>query len=190
MLIGYARISTRDQKQNLQIDALKQEGCERIFEETASGASRDRPILRSAMEYMRHGDTLVVWKLDRLARSTRQLLETVDMLDQNGIGLKVITQNVDTTTAGGRLIFTVFGAIAEFERDIIRERTRAGLDAARARGKLGGRPRALVQKDLKQALALLKDPDFSIEEVAERLGVSISTLYRYMPSARHAAQES
>jgi DNA invertase Pin-like site-specific DNA recombinase len=189
MLIGYARVSTRDQKAHLQLDALREAGCEKIFEETASGARRDRPELNAALDFMRSGDTLVVWKLDRLARSTRQLLETVEMFERRKIGLKTITQNIDTTNAGGRLIFTVFGAIAEFEREIIRERTRAGLDAARSRGRKGGRPRSLSDKDLKQARALLADPEITVEEVARRFGVGSSTLYRYLPAARQAAQD-
>ncbi|MGH7592450.1 MAG: recombinase family protein [Gemmatimonadales bacterium] len=188
MLVGYARVSTRDQKPHLQLDALKALGCEQIFEEMASGAKRDRPQLMAALNYMRAGDTLAVWKLDRLARSTRQLLETVELLEQRKIGLKTITQSIDTTNAGGRLIFTVFGAIAEFEREIIRERTRAGLDAARSRGRTGGRPRALSDKDLKQARTLLADPEITVEDVARRLGVGPSTLYRYLPAARHVAQ--
>ena len=188
MLIGYARISTRDQNTDLQLDALKKAGCERIFEETASGAKRDRPELQSALDFIRAGDTLVIWKLDRLARSTRQLLDTVEELAKLGIGLKTLTQDIDTNTAGGRLIFTVFGAIAEFEREIIRERTRAGLDAARSRGRKGGRPRMLTEKDLKQARALLTDPEITVEDVARRLGVGPSTLYRYLPAARQMAQ--
>lgn len=119
---------------------MRKAGCERIFEETASGAKRERPELNAALDFMRADDSLVVWKLDRLARSTRQLLETVEHLEQRGIGLKILTQNIDTTSAGGRLIFTVFSAIAEFEREIIRERTRAGLEAARSRGRQGGCP--------------------------------------------------
>src|SRR5208337_1458299 len=189
MLVGYARVSTRDQKPHLQLDALKELGCEQIFEEMASGAKRDRPELMAALKYMRAGDTLVVWKLDRLARSTRQLLETVELLEQRKIGLKTITQSIDTTNAGGRLIFTVFGAIAEFEREIIRERTRAGLDAARSRGRKGGRPRSLSDKDLKQARALLTDPEITVEDIARRFGVGPSTLYRYLPAARQVAQE-
>ena len=190
MLIGYARVSTRDQKPHLQLDALRDAGCERVFEETASGAKRDRAALKAALEFMRSGDSLVVWKLDRLARSTRQLLETVEELEQRGIGLKILTQNIDTASAGGRLIFTVFSAIAEFEREIIRERTRAGLDAARSRGRKGGRPRALSDKDLKPARALLADPEITVEDVAKRLGVGASTLYRYLPAARQSAQAS
>jgi DNA invertase Pin-like site-specific DNA recombinase len=189
MLIGYARVSTRDQKPDLQRDALRQAGCERVFEETASGAKRDRPQLNAALDFMRGGDSLVVWKLDRLARSTRQLSETVEALERRAMGLKILTQNIDTASAGGRLIFTVFSAIAEFEREIIRESTRAGLDAARSRGRKGGRPRALSDKDLKQARALLADPEITVEDVARRLGVGPSTLYRYLPAARQAAQE-
>ena len=188
MLIGYARVSTRDQKPHLQLDALREAGCERVFEETSSGAKRDRPELKAALDFIRAGDSLVVWKLDRLARSTRQLLETVEMLEQRSIGLKILTQNIDTTSAGGRLIFTVFSAIAEFEREIIRERTRAGLDAARLRGRKGGRPRALTDKDLKEARALLTDPEITVEDIARRLGVGPSTLYRYLPAARHTIQ--
>lgn len=190
MLIGYARVSTRDQKPHLQLDALQEAGCERVFEETASGAKRDRPELKAVLDFMRAGDNLVVWKLDRLARSTRQLLETVEALELRGIGLKILTQNIDTTSAGGRLIFTVFSAIAEFEREIIRERTRAGLDAARSRGRTGGRPRALSDKDLKEARVLLTDPEITVEDVARRLGVGPSTLYRYLPAARHSIRDA
>jgi DNA invertase Pin-like site-specific DNA recombinase len=189
MLIGYARVSTRDQKAHLQLDALREAGCEKIFEETASGGRRDRPELNAALEFMRAGDTLVVWKLDRLARSTRQLLETVELLSKRQMGFKTVTQDIDTTNAGGRLIFTVFGAIAEFEREIIRERTRAGLDAARSRGRKGGRPRSLSDKDLKQARALLTDPEITVEDIARRFGVGPSTLYRYLPAARQVAQD-
>ena len=190
MLIGYARVSTRDQKPHLQLDALQEAGCERVFEETASGAKRDRPELKAVLDFMRAGDNLVVWKLDRLARSTRQLLETVEALELRGIGLKILTQNIDTTNAGGRLIFTVFSAIAEFEREIIRERTRAGLDAARSRGRTGGRPRALSDTDLKEARVLLTDPEITVEDVARRLGVGPSTLYRYLPAARHSIRDA
>lgn len=188
MLIGYARVSTRDQTHNLQIDALKASGCERLFEETASGAQRDRPQLAAALDYLREGDTLVVWKLDRLARSTKQLIETVEDMQRRGVGFKCLTQDLDTTTAGGRLIFTIFSAIAEFEREIIRERTRAGLDAARARGRKGGRPPALLAKDLSAARALLADASISVSDVARRLNVAVSTLYRHLPAARATSQ--
>ena len=175
MLIGYARVSTQDQSPALQLDALKAGGCERIFVETASGAVRDRPELKAALDYLRGDadDVLVVWKLDRLARSL-------------GIGLRSLTEAIDTTSAGGRLIFHVFGAMAEFERSIIRERTRAGLQAARARGRQGGRPPALSAKDVAAAKALLTDPEITVAEVARRLKVAASTLYRYLPGGRSA----
>lgn len=187
MLVGYARVSTQDQNPALQLDALKEAGCEKVFTEKASGAQRERPQLKSALEYMRPGDTLVVWKLDRLARSLKQLIETVEDLGERQIGMKSLTESIDATTSGGKLIFHIFAALAEFERSIIRERTRAGLDAARARGRTGGRPPALSETDLIAAKALLRDPDITVSEVAQRLGVAPSTLYRHLPRARSAA---
>lgn len=184
MNIGYARVSTQDQSPNLQLDALKADDCERTFEEKASGAQRERPQLMAAIDYARTGDTLVVWRLDRLARSLKQLIETVEMLEAKGIGFRSLSENIDTTTSGGRLIFHIFGALAEFERSIIRDRTVAGLDAARARGRVGGRPRALSDDDLDAARALLADPSITTTEVAKRLGVSVSTLYKHIPAAR------
>ena len=184
MLVGYARVSTRDQKPGLQLDALKGAGCEKMFREKASGAQRDRPQLAAAIDYMRRGDTLVVWKLDRLARSMKQLIETVEALEAEGIGFRSLTEAIDTTTSGGRLVFHLFGALAEFERSIIRERTRAGLDAAKARGRTGGRPRKLKEADLKAARAMLAGGDFTVGEVARQLKVSPATLYRYLPAPR------
>ena len=140
MLVGYARVSTQDQKPALQRDALTAAGCEKLFEETASGAQRDRPQLQAAIDYMRQGDTLVVWKLDRLARSMKQLIETVEALDARGIGFRSLTEAIDTTTPGGKLVFHIFGALAEFERSIIRERTSAGLTAARDHGNSASGP--------------------------------------------------
>lgn len=188
MLIGYARVSTQDQTPALQLDALKAAGCERIFVEKASGAQRDRPELKAALDYVREnaGDVLVVWKLDRLARSLSQLIDTADQLEMRGIGFRSLTEAIDTTSAGGRLVFHVFGAMAEFERSIIRERTKAGLDAARARGRTGGRPPALSAKDVAAAKALLTDPDITVNEVARRLKVAPSTLYRHLPGGRGA----
>ncbi|MEM8579605.1 MAG: recombinase family protein, partial [Pseudomonadota bacterium] len=180
----YARVSTQDQKPALQTDALKAAGCKKIFREKASGAQRDRPQLAAAIDYMREGDTLVVWKLDRLARSMKQLIETVEGLEAQGIGFRSITEAIDTTTSGGKLVFHIFGALAEFERSIIRERTRAGLDAAKARGRTGGRPKKLTDADLKAAKAMLADDDFTVDEVAARMGVSPATLYRYLPAPR------
>ncbi|BCX90000.1 hypothetical protein MIN45_PP14 (plasmid) [Methylomarinovum tepidoasis] len=190
MLIGYARVSTQDQNPALQTDALKAAGCGRIFIEKASGAQRDRPQLQAALDYLREGDVLVVWKLDRLARSLKQLIETVEELEKRGIGFRSLTENIDTTTPGGRLVFHIFGALAEFERSIIRERTRAGLEAARARGRKGGRPPALTDKDLQKAKALLADAGITVEEVARTLGVAPSTLYRYLPGGRGALPDS
>jgi DNA invertase Pin-like site-specific DNA recombinase len=186
MLIGYARVSTQDQTPALQLDALKAAGCERIFVEKASGAQRDRPELKAALDYAREnaGDAIVVWKLDRLARSLSQLIETADLLEQRGIGFKSLTEALDTTSAGGRLVFHVFGAMAEFERSIIRERTQAGLAAARARGRTGGRPPSLSTKDVALAKAMLSDPDITMTDVAKRLNVAPSTLYRHMPGGR------
>ncbi|MEO1286389.1 MAG: recombinase family protein [Chloroflexota bacterium] len=184
MLVGYARVSTQDQNPQLQIDALTQAGCEKIFEEKASGAQRDRPALQDALSYLRKGDTLVIWKLDRLARSLKQLLETVEHLEEQGIGLVSLTENIDTASAGGKLVFHIFGALAEFERSLIRERTLAGLEAARKQGRVGGRPRALLEDDIIKAKAMLRDPEISAKEVAETLGVSISTLYKYVPKAK------
>src|SRR5438309_2543458 len=142
MLIGYARVSTSDQTLNLQKDALEKIGCSQIFTDTISGSTTERHGLDAAMSYVREGDTLVVWRLDRLGRSLKHLIETITQLNIRKIGFKSITENIDTTTSGGKLIFHIFGALAEFERDIIRERTNAGLTAARARGRLGGRPKA------------------------------------------------
>jgi DNA invertase Pin-like site-specific DNA recombinase len=186
MLVGYARVSTQDQDMSLQRDALEDAGCERIFVEKASGAQRERPQFQAALDFMRAGDTLVVWKLDRLARSLKQLIDTVEQLHERDIGLRSLTEAIDTGTSGGRLVFHVFGALAEFERSMLRERTEAGLRAAKARGRVGGRPRALSADDLIAARALLNDPDISVAQVARRLGVSPSTLYRHLPGGRSA----
>lgn len=184
MLIGYARVSTQDQNPTLQLDALKAAGCERVFAEKASGAQRDRPELAAALTYLRAGDSLVVWKLDRLARSMQQLIETVTQLEASGIGFRSLTEVIDTTTAGGKLIFHIFGALAEFERSVIRERTRAGLKAARDRGRKGGRPPALSAADLAAAKAMLRDPEITVAEVAQRMNISPATLYRHLPGGR------
>lgn len=185
-LVGYARVSTSDQNPGLQVDALKKAGCQRIFEETASGAQRDRPELAKALDYLREGDVLCVWKLDRLARSLRQLLETGEALAERKIGLRSLTESIDTTTPGGRLVFHVFGALAQMERELIRERTMAGLANARRMGRKGGRPRAMSQADVAKAKALLTDRNITVEAVAETLGVSAATLYRYLPGGRES----
>jgi DNA invertase Pin-like site-specific DNA recombinase len=188
MFIGYARVSTQDQDLALQLDALGEAGCEKVFTEKASGAQRERPQLQAALAYMRAGDTLVVWKLDRLARSLKQLIETVESLGERSIGLRSLTEAIDTTTSGVRLVFHLFASLAEFERSIIRERTLAGLAAARARGRMGGRPRALGPQDLAMARALLRDPEITMDQVAERLGVAPATLYRHLPGGRSALE--
>jgi DNA invertase Pin-like site-specific DNA recombinase len=183
MLVGYARVSTQEQTLALQQDALEQAGCERVFADTISGAkwtAPERAGLTAALEFMRSGDTLVVWKLDRLGRSLKQLIETVTSLQERGIGFRSLTEQIDTTSSGGKLIFHVFGARAEFERDLIQERTRAGLAAARARGRHGGRPRALNEKKLKLLQALYADKSNSVADILKILHISKSTLYRYV----------
>lgn len=180
MLIGYARVSTTDQRLDLQLDSLKQVGCEKLFHDIASGAKSQRTGLEQALDFARKGDVLVVWKLDRLGRSLQHLLETVTRLEATGIGLRSLQESLDTTTAGGKLVFHVFGALAEFERELIRERTQAGLKAARARGKTGGRPTAMDEKKIRQARALMADPVSSITDICETLRVSKSTLYKYV----------
>ena len=184
MLVGYARVSTEDQNPDLQMKALKAAGCKKVFVEKASGALRERPQLTAAVDYARTGDTVVVWKLDRLARSLKQLIETVEGLEQRKIGFKSLTEAIDTTTSGGRLVFHIFAALAEFERAIIRERTLAGLAAAKARGARPGRKPSLDADDLAAAKALLKKGDLTVEEVARRMNVAASTLYRHLPAAR------
>ena len=186
MLIGYARVSTVDQNLGLQRDALTEAGCQKIFTEQMSGAVADRPALHDAVEFARSGDTLIVWKLDRLARSMKQLVETIETLRAKGIGFRSLTEALDTTTAQGRLVFHMFGALAEFERSLIRERTQAGLAAARRLGRKGGRPPKLTEDDLEAARALLANPDIGVTQIAHRLGVSPATLYRYIPAARTA----
>lgn len=184
MLIGYARVSTMDQNVQLQLDALRGANCERIFEEKASGAADDRQILQQALSTARSGDCVVVWKLDRMARSLGKLIDIVNDLETRKIGLRSITESIDTTTPGGRLVFHVFGALAEFERAIIRERTKAGLEAAKKLGRRGGRPKALTDRDISAAKAMLSDQRITALEVSRRLSVSLSTLYRYIPAAR------
>jgi len=182
MLIGYARVSTDDQDTALQIDALKRAGCEKIYEERASGSRTDRPELAKALAHGRKGDVVAVWKLDRLGRSLPHLLDTVHDLEERHVGFRSLTDNIDTTTASGRMFFHMMGALAQFERDLIRERTNAGLKAARERGNVGGRPRKLTDADLKFARSLMRDKSehWSWPAVAARLGVSHMTLWRAM----------
>ncbi len=178
MLVGYARVSTQDQNLDLQNDALTKAGCEKIFTDTASGASTERPGLEEALAFVREGDVLVVWKLDRLGRSLQHLIETVHTLQERGIQFRSLQETMDTTSSGGTLIFTIFAALAVFERDIIRERTRAGLTAARARGRTGGRPKVLDAKQVAMVQALKDDPSQSVGDICKSLRISKSTYYR------------
>jgi DNA invertase Pin-like site-specific DNA recombinase len=182
MNIGYARVSTQDQSFDLQIDALLGAGCERrwIFTEIASGAKTARPELEKAISHLRAGDMLVVWKLDRLGRSLPHLIEIIQNLERNGIGFRSLNESFDTTTSGGKLIFNIFGAIAEFERNLIRERTQAGLKAARARGRKGGRPKVISEAKIRRARELHKNSELTIKEICKTLGISPATFYRYL----------
>jgi DNA invertase Pin-like site-specific DNA recombinase len=177
MRIGYARVSTHEQTLNLQKDALEKAGCTKIFTDTASGAKAERNGLDEALNYVRKGDTLLVWRLDRLGRSLTHLIATMTELEKQGIGFKSLTENIDTTTSGGKLIFHIFSALAEFERNLIRERTQAGLTAARARGKQGGRPKALTGKQLTIARDLY-EKRYPIAEICRTFKISKATLYR------------
>lgn len=176
MIIGYARVSTQDQNPQLQLDALGVAGCEQVFHEKATGKLRERVELTACLRSMRKGDTLVVWKLDRLARSLKDLVEIIHELDKREIGFRSLTESIDTTSAGGRLVFHLFGALAEFEHALIQERTKAGLAAARARGRKGGRKSSLSPADVRKAAAMLADPLITKTEVASHFGVSRVTL--------------
>jgi len=180
MLIGYARVSTLEQDIALQVDALKKADCDNIFDDTASGASTQRPGLTEALSYVRKGDTLVVWRLDRLGRSLRHLIDVIADLEKRGIGFRSLQESIDTTTSGGRLIFQIFGALAEFERNLIRERTQAGLKAARVRGRLGGRPKALDATKIALAYRLYDEKKHTIKEICGMLGISKPSLYAYL----------
>jgi len=178
MRIGYARVSTDDQTLDLQRDALKRAKCRQVYEEHASGKNTERPQLEACLKSLREGDTLIVWRLDRLGRSLGDLIRLTQDLKVRGIGFASLTEQIDTRSPTGQLMFHVFGALAEFERNLIRERTLAGLKAARARGRKGGRPRKLSPKDLKTVKAMLKSGDIPVSTVAEQFRVARSTLYR------------
>ncbi|MDR0211909.1 MAG: recombinase family protein [Pseudomonas putida] len=178
--IGYARVSTEDQHLELQRNALQQAGCGVIYEEAASGKSAERLELDQCRKALRSGDTLVVWRLDRLGRSLSDLVQIVGELDRAGIGFESLTEKIETNSAAGKLVFHVFAALAEFERSLIRERTYAGLAAARARGRSGGRKPKLGEKQLREIKALLRDPDIQVADVARRYGVSRTTLYKHV----------
>jgi DNA invertase Pin-like site-specific DNA recombinase len=180
MLIGYARISTHDQTLDLQRDALEKAGCDRIFTDRVSGTKEERKGLTEALSHLREGDTLVVWRLDRLGRSLRHLIDTITALDARGVGFKSLTENIDTTTSGGKLVFHIFGALAEFEREIIRERTQAGLVSARSRGKVGGRPKALTPKEVQMLRNMAADKSLTVSDICKTLGIGRTTFYRYV----------
>ena len=180
MIIGYARVSTEDQNLDLQLDALKDVGCERIFEDKISGSKKVRDGLSIALHTVRKGDTLVVWKLDRLGRSLQHLISVVNELKHGGVFFRSLKENLDTSSSTGKLIFHIFGALAEFERDIIRDRTLAGLASARARGRKGGRPRLLDVDKIHLARTLMKEKSHSVRDICNILGVSKATLYRYL----------
>ena len=181
-LIGYARVSTTEQHLHLQQDALEKAGCLKIFTDTISGAKSERKGLSDALGYVRDGDTLVVWRLDRLGRSLKDLIERITELHSRNIGFKSLTENIDTTTSGGKLIFHIFGALAEFERDIIKERTNAGLTAARERGRQGGRPRSSLSDDRKLQMArqMYENRRLPVRDICKALGIPRSTFYKYV----------
>ena len=185
MQIGYARVSTDDQNLDLQTDDLTKAGCERIFSDVASGAKSERAGLAEAIAFARKGDVIVVWKLDRLGRSLQHLIETVKTLDAKGVGFRSLRESIDTTSAGGKLVFHLFGALAEFERELIRERTGAGLASARARGRLGGRPKIVNSKKAKQAASMYADRANSVPEICDTLGISKATFYRHLKSQKN-----
>ena len=183
MKLGYARVSTQDQNLALQLDALKTAGCDKVFQEKVSGATTERPELRKLLELIREGDTLVIWKLDRLGRSLTNLIALVTDLEQRHVGLLSLNDPVDTTTAQGRLIFRIFASLAEFEREVIRERTLAGLASARRRGQLLGRPKGLskgAEQKARIAESLYKEEKYSVEQIARELTISKTTLYKYL----------
>lgn len=183
MRIGYARVSTQEQNLDLQRDALTRAGCERIMEDVASGKTQRRSGLEQLRHVLRRGDVLVVWRLDRLGRSLRHLIDLLSELERDGIGFQSLQESIDTTSPGGKLVFHIFGALAEFERNLIRERTRAGLTAARARGRLGGRPKRLDVKAREMAVALYHQRQHTVDEICRAVGISKPTLYAYVRDA-------
>lgn len=189
MKIGYARVSTKNQDLSLQLDALEKIGCQKIYQEKITGATRERPQLTKLLEQLRKGDVVVVWKLDRLARSLKDLVNLVNEIQEKGAGLQSLNDHIDTTTPQGKLTFHLFAALAEFERDIIRERTNAGLAAARARGRVGGRPKGLSKKAQHTAIIaenLYLEQKLTVNEICEQLSISRGTLYNYL---RHRGVE-
>ena len=180
MRIGYARVSTGDQNFDLQVGSLEEAGCERIYKEKTSGAAKSRPELEKCLDSLREGDALVVWRLDRFGRSLKDLVSKMEALEEKDVDFVSLTEGIDTTTAQGKLTFHIFGALAEFERELTRERTMAGLEAAREQGRVGGRPRALQEEDIPQVQALMQNPEVSTSDICERFDISRATLYRYV----------
>lgn len=179
-LIGYARVSTQDQNLQMQMDALAEAGCAKVFYDQVSGAKKERPGLNDLLSYLRPGDTLVVWKLDRLGRSLKHLIDLVMELNERGVMFKSLQDGIDTATPTGQFFFHITGAFAELERNLIRERTMAGLKAARARGRLGGRPRVIKDEKLKMAKKLYDQNQGTVQEICDSLGMSRGTFYRYL----------
>ncbi len=186
MLLGYARVSTDGQDHALQLDALRQAGCDKLFIETASGTKTCRAELARLLDTARAGDQIVVWRLDRLGRSLKHLIDLSEQLQQRGVGLRSLTEAIDTSTPAGRFLFSLLGALAAMEREVLVERTRAGLAAAAARGRRGGRPPALDESRVRAAKAMLASGTMTAAEVARQVGCSTSTLYRSLPGGRSA----
>jgi DNA invertase Pin-like site-specific DNA recombinase len=180
MKIGYARVSTADQHLRMQEDALKQSGCDEIFTDVISGVKTERPGLEKALAYLRENDTLVVWKLDRLGRSIQHLIQTVKSLQERKISLQSLQENIDTSTSGGKLIFHIFSALAEFERSLIQERTQTGLRAARARGRMGGRPKLLDNRQTNRILELYDEGKSTVTEICKIFNISRPSFYNYL----------
>jgi DNA invertase Pin-like site-specific DNA recombinase len=180
MLLGYARVSINDQNLDLQKDALLKAGCEKIYVDTMTGEAKNRPGLEQTLQMLREGDTLVVWRLDRLGRSLKHLIELVQELSDRKVGLSSLQESIDTTSPSGKLVFHLFGALAEFERNLIAERTKAGLAAARARGRLGGRPPVLDDKQREALVMLYREKKHSVKEICQIMGISRQTLYNYL----------
>jgi len=190
MLIGYARVSTHDQNLELQLDALRAAGCEKVFEDKTSGTHTVRPGLDQALDHAREGDTVVVWRLDRLGRSLKHLIKVVSDLDEHGVGFRSLQESIDTTSSGGKLVFHVFGALAEFERSLIQERTQAGLAAARARGRHGGRPRKLTKAKTQLLYRLYDEREHTVAEICKLVGISKPTLYAYLSRRNQSPVQS
>lgn len=189
MIYGYARVSTNDQTTDLQRDALEKAGCDRILTDVASGAKTHRPELDHMLDLLREGDTVVVWKLDRLGRSVRNLVDLMTTFDEKGVQFRSLTESIDTSTPGGTLVFNIFGSLAQFERDLIRERTRAGLEAARARGRKGGRPAKLDEKQVREVRRLYGSRTVTVDQIAAMMHVERSTVYRCLNASDDANAE-